>query len=95
MGFSTSFLGLILISRCHDIYHLGVLALLTEASGICFSFLRFFGSLLLPLPDGQADVPGLVRGPVVGNNIDCRYQSNYFLKLLALPCHPDSIRRVM
>lgn len=37
--------GLILISRCHDIYHLGVLALLTGASGICFSFLQFLRSM--------------------------------------------------
>lgn len=64
-------------------------------AGFVSPFFDSSGVHLLPLPDGQADVPGLVRGPVVGNNIDCRYQSNYFLKLLALPCHLDSIRRVM
>lgn len=44
-NFGTSFLGYILISRCHDIYHLGVLALRTGASGIRFSFLPFFRSV--------------------------------------------------
>lgn len=40
----------------------------------------------------KGDVPGLVRVPVVENNIDCRYHSNHLLNLLALPCYPDSIR---
>jgi hypothetical protein len=89
------FSGLILISRCHDIYHLGVLALLTGASGIRFSFLRFFRS---PPPSSSRwarRCPRLDVWPCSRKQYRLSLSIKLLLKSLILPCHSDSIRRVM
>jgi hypothetical protein len=86
------FLDHILISRCHDIYHLGVLALLTGASGIRFSFFpSSLGACLLSLRDGQRRCPRLGACPCSSKQYRLSLSLKSLPKLLALPCHPYSI----
>ena len=82
--------GRILISRCHDIYHLGVLAPLTGASGICFSFFSSAGACLLPFSKGQrGSMSQACYVPVVKNQYRLSLSFKLFAHYNCSPCRPS------